>query len=411
MWREFITDSALFPIFDAIRVVGTEGLGNYLTELSHYTLFAAALIQAYALGVQRAQRRITSDVAASLHEGWDWPLLVGNLVGPLLYTLFELPLEGTRFFHKPYHAVYWGFALLMGLSQSAETLSGPRWRAVLAVVQSLLRTSLFPVVYYLSEVGIETSGILSFASLRRYWATPGHLFILTAALFLGLLLGLAEAQGERYATFLRQAARRLKLYAEWGLGADLVESSFQDPWVLALRRVERTVLFMDIRGFTAWSESRDPAAVVDMLNRFYHVAERVVETYGGHKPLFSGDEVMTRFAEPLNAARTALALQTELAPLLSQEGLAVGIGLHNGKVIEGLMGGAGTKNYNIIGDTVNTAKRLESASGRGEVLISTAVRAALGERAIVGPGREIVAKGKKEPLVVYPLKEVKVPGA
>jgi len=405
VWHEFLTSSAIFPIFDAIRVISANGLGNYLTELAHYIMFCAAWVQAYVLGAQKARYRATGAAALTQVRWVRWRLVASNLVGPLLYSLFDLPIEGARFFHEPYHAVYWGFALLMGLLQGSGTFGGPRWRAFFNVAQSLLRTALFPVVYYLSEVGVETHG-WAWENLRRYWSAPGHLFILAAALFLGLLLGLAEAQGDRYAAFLRQAARRLKLYAEWGLGAELVESSFQDPGVLALQRVERTVLFMDIRGFTAWSETRDPAVVVEMLNRFYHVAERVVEAHGGHKPLFTADEVMTRFHEPLSAARTALALQRELAPLLAREGLAVGVGLHRGQVIEGLMGAASTKTFNIIGDTANTAKRLESAAGRGEVLISISVYAVLGDRAVIGPAREITVKGKERPLTIYPLQKL-----
>ncbi len=95
-----------------------------------------------------------------------------------------------------------------------------------------------------------------------------------------------------------------------------------------------------------------------MLNRYYNAAETVVGDYHGHKPNFTADEVMTRFDSPEMALNTALDLQEVLQPVLNSFNLTVGIGLHTGEVIEGLMGSDNTRKYDIIGDTVNTAKRL-----------------------------------------------------
>ena len=64
------------------------------------------------------------------------------------------------------------------------------------------------------------------------------------------------------------------------------------PSVQQQQRVQRTVLFMDIRGFTSWSEAKSPEMVVTMLNEFYEMAEQIVAAGGGTKPHFIGDEVM-----------------------------------------------------------------------------------------------------------------------
>jgi class 3 adenylate cyclase len=72
-------------------------------------------------------------------------------------------------------------------------------------------------------------------------------------------------------------------------------------------------------------------------------------------------------------------------------------------VVEGLLGSAGIKGYDVIGDTVNTAKRIEGAAGGGEVLVSQAMRAALDAASAFGARRELVVKGKEAPLEVYPL--------
>jgi class 3 adenylate cyclase len=80
-----------------------------------------------------------------------------------------------------------------------------------------------------------------------------------------------------------------------------------------------------------------------------------------------------------------------------------GIGVHSGPVVEGLLGSTGLKGYDVIGDTVNTAKRIEGAAAGGEVLISNDVRAALDSATQLGEMREVVAKGKEVPIQVYPL--------
>ena len=84
-------------------------------------------------------------------------------------------------------------------------------------------------------------------------------------------------------------------------------------------------------------------------------------------------------------------------------GLMAGIGVHSGPVVEGLLGSAGLKGYDVIGDTVNTAKRIEGAAGGGEVLVSDPVRVALDPVTKLGERREVVAKGKEVPIAVYPL--------
>jgi class 3 adenylate cyclase len=217
------------------------------------------------------------------------------------------------------------------------------------------------------------------------------------------LLGLADVQRIRYAEFLRDVAGQLKQYSEWSLGADLIASSINDPQTLELRRVERTILFMDIRGFTAWTEQTTPQQAVQMLNQYYTAAEAVISCHEGHKPTFTADEIMTRFADPQTALHAAFDLQKTLKPLLRSFNLAVGIGLHQGEVIEGLMGSESTRKYDIIGDAVNTAKRLESAAGRGEIIISTPIYHALPHPPAQAVPRTLQVKGKAQGLPVFAL--------
>ncbi len=387
----FVTNSALFPFFDAIRSISSNGVIRYLREPSHYFLFAAAFVQAYGLGCRRRQ---------------GWRRLAFNLVGPLIYTLSELPLEGLGFFALPSHWVYWGFGLLMGLTEALQDFDGVRWRQGFLVLQSLIRAMLFAAIYYVAEVGPPIKVAFAWATLSHYLGASDHQFIFAAGGLLGLLLGIAEAQSDRYAHFLRQAAHRLKQYADWGFGADLVERAFQDPSVLALRRVRRTILFMDIRNFTAWSERESPATVAEMLAGYYDAAEAIIARFGGSPPAFIGDGVLTRFTRPDDAVAAAHSLRETIGDLLGAWGLSVGIGLHTGEVIEGLMGGQQTRRFDAIGDAVNTASRLGSAAKPGEVLISGETLSALEAVPPLGESRLVRAKGKKRPLVVYPLRPV-----
>ena len=303
--REFATNSALYPVFDAIRMITTEGVIAYLQEIPHYLIFLSALLQAYYLG-----RR--TDYT------W-WQRAAGNLIGFGLYSLFDILIEGpSEFFDQPYHWVFFGFTVGMALLAAFEELFKES-RMVIIILANLWRVLLFPTLYVLSELSGELSGTLNWHNFMVYWnSSSGHAFILLAALLFGLMLGLRDAQLDRYTVVLQELSRRLKKYSEWLLDPALIEKSLDDDTALGQRRVERIILFMDIRGFTAWSENRPPEIVVGMLNRFYDIAEKIIVEGEGQKPHYIGDEVMTWFTSPLAAVETTHRLQQELSRLLHQ---------------------------------------------------------------------------------------------
>ncbi len=386
---EFVTTSALFPVLDAIQVISVEGWGRYLSEPAHYILFLAAFIQAWFLGTVPTKRWST--------------IFFGNLLGFALYAPIDIAIEGLRFFQEPYHLVFGGFSLLMAVTGVLQHLA--RQTTLRQIFTSLLanvsRVLLLPTIYMISEMHLELPSQFSWAAFVEYMQHSGHRFILFSVIFFGILLGLGEAQRLVYLRVLRLLAEQLKKYSAWSLGEELITTALDNPEALQLHRVERTILFMDIRGFTAWTESSEPQYVVDMLNRYYREAEAIIQEFGGHKPSFTADEIMTRFAHPEPAFAAAQALQVRLAPLLAEANLAVGVGLHTGEVIEGLMGSETTRKYDIIGDAVNTAKRLESSAGRGEIVISADTFRRLPAPPADAPTRSLRVKGKTDPLTVY----------
>jgi class 3 adenylate cyclase len=234
--------------------------------------------------------------------------------------------------------------------------------------------------------------------------------LLTAALTMGLLfLAMLSVvnRADRIITVrtedLRRVSAQLKTYSEWLLGPDLLGRVLSNPDALSLMRRERTVLFIDIRNFTHWSEARPPEEVVTMLNRYYIAVETIATQHGMIKLKFAADEVMSIFGDAQPAIAAALDLRAELTHILGDHDLGAGIGLHTGQLVEGLLGSKDVKSYDVIGDTVNTAKRIENVAAPNEILISETTRLAMGDHIAIGATRQIEVKGKEAPLTVYPL--------
>jgi adenylate cyclase len=383
-WQELLRNSGQFPMANLLLEMLLEGWRIVLAP-DAYVLVCAALAQAWVL-----TRRAGAPAA---------PRPVGTLVWPAAYTAVECLIEGPAFFADPNHLAYWCFAFVIGLLQWGARAASPRLAPPLLVAESMVRASLLFAMYAIFEV---LTGKQPF-SLPRFFADPSHVFIALATLMLGLSAGLESLAAQTYLALLRETSTRLKRYSEWLLGAELLERVIDDPAALTLARRERAVLFMDIRGFTAWSERCDPETVVQALNEYYAAAEPVLRSHCATKVKLSADEVLAVFAAPQDAVACALALRPCAVAALSRWGLQAGIGLHAGPVVEGLLGSEGVKSYDVVGDTVNTAKRIEGAAAGGEVLVSAALLKMLQVPLPTGARRQLMVKGKQAPVEVLPL--------
>ncbi|MEP7214544.1 MAG: adenylate/guanylate cyclase domain-containing protein [Acidobacteriota bacterium] len=174
-----------------------------------------------------------------------------------------------------------------------------------------------------------------------------------------------------------------------------------------------TVLFADIRGFTALSERENPEKVVGLLNRYFSVMTDIIFAHGGTLDKYIGDGLMAIFGAPtaspedaLNAVKTAVTMQKRLATLnaeLRTEGytqISVGIGLHTGEATIGYIGSEKRSEYTAIGDTVNLAARLESNAAGGEILMSEATAAASGNLIPVTAREPLTVKNRVQPVNV-----------
>jgi adenylate cyclase len=175
-----------------------------------------------------------------------------------------------------------------------------------------------------------------------------------------------------------------------------------------------TVLFADLRGFTAMAERLDPPAVVQILNKFFAEMTPIIFERRGILDKYLGDGMMAIFGVPhpdstsaWRAVSAAVEMQRRIALLnedLSKEGLpeiAVGIGINTGEVTVGYVGTEHRMDYTAIGDAVNLAARLEKRAGPGQILITASTLKAAEEPLPVEPASEITVKGKRASVQVY----------
>jgi len=229
---------------------------------------------------------------------------------------------------------------------------------------------------------------------------------------------IAISNARNYAALQEATARQtetMRAAFERYVAPSVVERVLQNPEMLQLggARREISVLFADLRGYTAFAEQAPPEEVVALLNEYFSLTMDVVFSREGTLDKFLGDGAMVFFNAPeeqpdhvYRAVDAALTLQHMLAEhnaARSNLGLAFGIGVHMGEAIVGNVGARQAMNYTAIGDTVNVAKRLQEHAQAGEVLISAAVVQRLGERVEVESVGAVPIKGRQQPIEAYRL--------
>lgn len=196
----------------------------------------------------------------------------------------------------------------------------------------------------------------------------------------------------------------------------VVKQMLENPESFKLGGVNQTItiLFADIRGFTSISEHAPPEKIVGLLNRYFSAMTDIIFAHGGTLDKYLGDGLMALFGAPTttpedasNALNAAVAMQRRLLGInveLRAEGLAeigVGIGLHTGEVTVGYIGSERRSEYTAIGDSVNTAARLESNAKGGEILVSDATAKSARSRYKLQPREPITVKNREQPVILW----------
>lgn len=184
------------------------------------------------------------------------------------------------------------------------------------------------------------------------------------------------------------------------------------PVATAPERRQVAVLFVDLVGFTRLTSELGAEETQSLLEAFFDAVDGMVERHGGAVDKHIGDCVMALFGAPLargddaeRAVRAALAIQGAMPALSARLGreLAAHIGVAAGEVVAGATGSATHRPYTVTGDTVNFAARLTELAGAGEILVSDAIRLALGSRARLEGLGEVAIRGMAQPVRAHRL--------
>ncbi|MBC8043209.1 MAG: HAMP domain-containing protein [Rhizobacter sp.] len=193
------------------------------------------------------------------------------------------------------------------------------------------------------------------------------------------------------------------------LTVEMIKQSGQEISLGGERRLI-TVMFTDVRGFTSMSEQMEPESVVEVINVYLNLQTDVIQRHGGSVDKFLGDGIMALFTGDKmtdRAIEAALEIQQAIQLLNAQRSqtgvkeMAVGIGINSGYAVLGNIGAQSRMDFTAIGDTVNLASRLCSASAPFATLVSEGVLEYAQFKYLLKNHQEITVKGKAKPVQVY----------
>ena len=202
--------------------------------------------------------------------------------------------------------------------------------------------------------------------------------------------------------------------------ADLILSGGTDDPLKSHRR-EITVVFLDLRGFTAFTETADPEEVMGVLREHHAEMGRLIMAHQGTLERFAGDGIMVFFNDPVeldNSAAHAIRMAIEMQGCFAQlktgwqkrgYDLDMGIGIAQGYATLGAIGFEGRQDYGAIGNVTNLAARLCAEAGPGQVLVSQRVLGRIEDLVHAEPVSELVLKGFRRPVQVFNVSALRRP--
>jgi adenylate cyclase len=330
------------------------------------------------------------------------------------FDVFPVPFPGsTPGSHIHANAIE---ALLTGTTMGpASATAGVAGTVVAALAIGVAGAFVAP--WILAAMASGTGLLIVWLSLRWFagglWTPLVQPLLAVALAFVGQLAWHYFVEG-------REKRQVKKLFSRY-VPKDVYDQLMADPERAALggRRRTMTVLFSDVRGFTAMSEKATPEEVVGQLNEYFSRMVQVLFEHRGTLDKFVGDMVMGLFGAPLDdpdhaehAVQTAIAMSKALDELnrgwaaAGRPVLDIGIGISTGEMVAGNIGSEAIMSYTVIGDRVNLGARLESLNKEygTRIIISETTREALKGRYDIHPLGEVVVKGKSRPVAIYEVK-------
>jgi adenylate cyclase len=200
------------------------------------------------------------------------------------------------------------------------------------------------------------------------------------------------------------------------VSSDLVEMIVKnkETWFKG-KKTDVTILFADIRDFTAYSEKRDPESIINHLNEYFTIMTDIIHKNHGYVDKFIGDEIMAVFGSPVEYENHAFLASRAACEMLEKlrsfnidrqeaDQIQIGIGLNTGEVVAGNLGSIHKMEYAVIGDNVNTASRLCNTAKKDEIIISRKTFDGISAFNFETHLREpVTVKGRSEPIEIYSL--------
>ncbi len=211
--------------------------------------------------------------------------------------------------------------------------------------------------------------------MRPALAVPLALFCVMLG-FLAWLVGRGQADIDTRSSAIIALRQRIERLVS-RRAASAMRSADAD--IAATEMLDLTLFYSDVRGFTAYSESRPPREVIAFLNRIIGLQVEIIEAEGGDVDKMIGDAVLARFHgedRAPRAVKAAIAIQRAVADASLSCGL--GIGIFSGPAVAGLIGAGDRLDYTVIGDSVNMAARLCALASSGQIVADSATAAASG---------------------------------
>jgi adenylate cyclase len=230
-----------------------------------------------------------------------------------------------------------------------------------------------------------------------------------------------EAQLEAAAIELQHLQEACSRLAPAGVVQRLIADGMTPGTEAAAERKVVTALFADLVGYTAMSERLEPAVLARVLNGYFQRMSDAIHEHRGHVSTFLGDGILAYFGalqpnpwQCNDAVRASLAMRAAISEYnveLAREGLpslAVGIGIHRGPGLAGLIGSRERLEYGFVGRTVNLTARVQALTRTHQVdiLVTEELRAELDTRFVLAPMPAESVKGIAEPVVTYAVREV-----
>lgn len=283
----------------------------------------------------------------------------------------------------------------------------PEWARITAMIGTAGATIAVGAAFAASQTALWSALVLLAALIfthimfRVGWLLSSTDMMLTFifAMVGGTIYRFATA--EKKSTFFKSA---VALFVSKDVAKSLEQS---EQIALTGQRRMVTIMFSDIRGFTAFCESKDPAVIVDLLNVYMAQMCKIIVSHHGHVNKFIGDGILAVFsdydedAEPGGHAYRAVKCAAEMVTAPNE--FKTGTGMHSGEVVIGNVGSSDKMEFTVLGDTVNLASRLESLNKehKTKLLMSGTTHEMLGGKIDTTYLGAVPVRGKTEPMKLY----------